>query len=107
MAGKRSDDAEDSPGYLATNYACTPQGPALCSNALMKIGLEQQEFAPKIVGHRRPPRDTLALSPADRREDARAWKRALGELPIPKGVYRFRTHEEADRWLWQMLTRRR
>ena len=73
----------------------------------MSTGLEQQEFAPKIVGHRHPPKNSLAMSAADRRKDARAWKQALGELPIPRGVYRFRTHEEADRWLWQMLTSRR
>ncbi len=23
----------------------------------------------------------------------------------PKGVYRFRTHEEADEWMWRMLAR--
>jgi hypothetical protein len=44
---------------------------------------------------------------AGRSRDARAWKQALRGLPIPKGVYRFRTHEEADEWLWQMLTRPR
>jgi len=71
-------------------------------------GLEQQEFTPpKIVGRRKPPSDSLAMTAADRCEDARAWKLALGELPIPKGVYRFRTHEEADQWLWQRLTSRR
>jgi hypothetical protein len=23
----------------------------------------------------------------------------------PKGVYRFKTHEEADEWMWKMLAR--
>jgi hypothetical protein len=66
------------------------------------------EDAPgKVVGHRHPPADGLAAGEAPGIEDARAWKRELRTLPIPKGVYRFRTHEEADQWLWQMLTRPR
>jgi hypothetical protein len=66
-----------------------------------------EEFPGKVVGRRRLPADPLALRPANRIEDARAWKRAFRTMPIPKGVYRFRTHEEADEWLWTMLTRRR
>ena len=52
------------------------------------------------------PSDGVALQNSRSIEDARAWKRAFGMLPIPRGIYRFRTHEEADEWLWQMLTRR-
>ena len=72
----------------------------------MKPFVNLEETPGKVVGRRRPPTGGFALSPAQRVENARAWKRALRTLPIPKGVYRFRTHEEADRWLWQMLTRR-
>jgi hypothetical protein len=35
----------------------------------------------------------------------RAWRRALKTPFVPRGVYRFETHEAADRWLWEMLTR--
>jgi hypothetical protein len=66
-----------------------------------------EDFPGKVVGHRRPPADNLKLTGAQRINDARAWKQALRTVPIPKGVYRFRTHEEADEWLWQMLTRPR
>jgi hypothetical protein len=66
-----------------------------------------EEFPGKVVGRRHAPADGLALRSANRIENARAWKRAFGTLPIPKGVYRFRTHEEADEWLWQMLIRPR
>ena len=66
-----------------------------------------EETVGKVVGRRHPPADGLAISASRPIADARAWKRALGTLPIPKGVYRFRTHEEADEWLWQMLTRPR
>jgi hypothetical protein len=66
-----------------------------------------EEIPGKVVGHRHAPTDGLAGGTAQRIGDARAWKRALRTLPIPKGVYRFRTHEEADEWLWQMVTRPR
>ncbi len=69
--------------------------------------INNEEFPGKVVGRRQMPRDPLALRPGNRIEDARAWKRALRTMPVPKGVYRFRTHEEADEWLWQMLTRPR
>lgn len=26
---------------------------------------------------------------------------------IPKGVYRFNSHEEADEWMWRMISRRK
>lgn len=61
----------------------------------------------KTVGRRQPPRDPLKMDQAQQIDAAKAWKRAFRYLPIPKGVYRFRTHEEADDWLWKMLTRRR
>ena len=73
----------------------------------MNLGLHFEEFPGKVVGNRQPPPHGLAMADAQRVKDARAWKKALRTLPIPKGVYRFRTHEEADEWLWQMLTRPR
>jgi hypothetical protein len=72
----------------------------------MKPAEDFDEVPGKIVGHRRPPADNMT-SKADQIEDSRAWKKSLRTMPIPKGVYRFRTHEEADEWLWQMLTRPR
>ena len=71
----------------------------------MKRVIVQEEAPVKVVGSRRPPADSLAPAPAQTIENACAWKQKLGALPIPKGLYRFRTHEEADEWLWQMLTR--
>ncbi len=66
-----------------------------------------EELHGKVVGRRHPPADGLTVTKSDRITNAQAWKRATRSLPIPKGVYRFRTHEEADEWLWQMLTRPR
>ena len=62
-----------------------------------------EEDVGRIVG-RRKIRDPLALD-SIRREDAIAWSRAFGGLRIPRGVYRFRTHAEADEWLWRMMAR--
>ena len=66
-----------------------------------------EETPGKVVGQRRAPADSLAITAAQRAENAVAWQRAVGGLPIPRGVYRFRTHEEADAWLWQKLTQSR
>ena len=72
----------------------------------MKPLVNLEECPGKVVGHRQPSSDPLTLTGAQRASNAVAWKRAFGTLPIKKGVYRFRTHEEADEWLWQKLTRR-
>ena len=66
-----------------------------------------EETPGKVVGHRRPPADGLSPSNAPRVTDAKAWQRALGGLRIPRGVYRFRTHEEADAWLWEKMIQSR
>ena len=72
----------------------------------MKPIVNLQETPGKTVGRRLPPAGGLTITAAQRGADSRAWKKAFRTLPIPRGVYRFRTHEEADQWLWQMLTRR-
>ena len=69
----------------------------------MKPFVNLEETLGKVVGHRCPQDDPLAMTQAHQTANAKAWKRAFGTLPIRKGVYRFRTHEEADEWLWQKL----
>lgn len=91
---------------LVRMRTCGNQAQAVCF-ADMKPVVNLEELPGKVVGRRHPPAHGLALQESRRIEDARAWQRAFGSLPIPKGVYRFRTHEEADEWLWQMLTRPR
>jgi hypothetical protein len=59
----------------------------------------------KAVGTRHPPSRLSAKH--DTRQAAVAWRRAFPTPFVPRGVYRFETHEEADRWLWEMLTRPR
>lgn len=57
----------------------------------------------KTVGRRRP-RNPLALN-GQTKADKRAWRRAFPTPFIPKGVFRFHSHEEADAWMLKMICR--
>jgi hypothetical protein len=65
-----------------------------------------EEEIGKVVGRRtlRPRALSVATS---RKADAIAWRKSLGGVNVPRGVHRFRTHEEADEWLWRMIARPR
>ncbi len=65
-----------------------------------------EEKIDKIVGRRLHAPNPLSTK-TSRKADALAWQRALGGVRVPRGVYRFHTHEEADAWLWQMICRPR
>ncbi len=65
-----------------------------------------EENIGKTVGKRVVPRDPL-LNYNRSKEEALRWKAAFGTPRIPKGLYRFKTQEEADAWLWKMITRPR
>ncbi len=58
----------------------------------------------RFVGRRTKTPDGLSLA-GSTKADAIAWRKAFGGLRVPRGVYRFKTHEEADEWLWRMITR--
>ena len=59
----------------------------------------------KTVGRRTAP-NPLKLVPSEK--TAKKQWAAAGHCPaIPRGVYRFHTHEEADEWLWKMMIRRK
>jgi hypothetical protein len=58
----------------------------------------------RIVGKRVKPADGLS-STSRTIEDAIACRKAFGGVRIPRGVHRFKTHAEADQWLWRMITR--
>lgn len=58
----------------------------------------------KVVGRRTPP--TKLLSTPQETEANRQWAQA-GFFPrIKKGVYKFKTEEEADQWLMDHMTRK-
>jgi hypothetical protein len=58
----------------------------------------------KVVGKRRFAGDPLNTA-IDSKRRAREWRKAFPTPFVPKGVYRFRTFEEADRWLMKAITR--
>jgi hypothetical protein len=57
----------------------------------------------RVVGRRTKMVDGLSLV-GSTKADAIAWRKAFGGVRVPRGVYRFKTHEEADEWLWKMIT---
>ena len=59
--------------------------------------------AGKTVG-RRGPGNPLSLQ-GQTKADKRAWRDALPTPFVPKGVFRFQSHEEADAWMLKMITR--
>lgn len=63
-----------------------------------------EEKIDRFVGKRTGTPDALSTA-TSRKADAIAWRKNFGGLKIPRGVYRFKTHEEADRWLWQMIVK--
>ena len=65
-----------------------------------------EEPIAKVVGRRLKAPDALSVR-ASNKADAIAWRKALGGVNVPRGVYRFRTHEEANEWLWRMICRPR
>jgi hypothetical protein len=68
--------------------------------------INAEEKIDKIVGRRTHRPDALSLE-TSRKADSIAWRKALGGVRVPRGVHRFRTHEEADEWLWHMIARPR
>jgi hypothetical protein len=70
------------------------------SKALVNV----EETITRIVGKRTQAPDALSTL-TSRKADSVAWQRSLGGLRVPRGVHRFKTHEEAERWLWRMIAR--
>jgi hypothetical protein len=56
----------------------------------------------KTVGRRKAPADSLCYALGLQKTLNR-----MAPLRVPRGVFRFRSHEEADAWLMDHLTRRR
>ena len=70
----------------------------------MKTTINLDENIGKWVGRRTAPANPLTVVPGQK-DEARRWKQAFGSPHIPRGVYRFKSHEEADAWLMKMITR--
>jgi hypothetical protein len=56
----------------------------------------------KTVGRRRPPEDALAAGFA-MQETLNEVLKSSGHRLAPRGVFRFRSHEEADAWMLKMM----
>lgn len=71
----------------------------------MKKSVNPDESPGKTVGTRSV---GSGLDPvANSRERAKRWSEAMKTPFVPRGVYRFKTHEEADEWMWKMITRKK
>ena len=69
---------------------------------MAKPVINVEETPDKIVGQRRGVKGGMILQ-----ETANSLRKAFGHGFVPKGVFRFRTHEEADEWMLKMLARHR
>jgi hypothetical protein len=72
----------------------------------MQLPVNLEETIDKMVGRRTAVPDPLAIN-GDSKARSRAWRKAFGGIRVPRGVHRFRKHEEAEEWLWKMITRPR
>lgn len=63
-----------------------------------------EEKIDRVVGKRTKTPDALSLANSNK-ADAVAWQKALGGMHVRPGVYRFKTHEEADEWMTKMQAR--
>jgi len=63
-----------------------------------------EEKIDRFVGRRTKTPDALSTATSNI-ADSIAWRKAFGGLRVQRGVHRFKTHEEADQWLWRMMTR--
>jgi hypothetical protein len=63
-----------------------------------------EEKIDRLVGRRTGTPDALSTATSNQAESI-AWRKAFGGVRVPRGVHRFQTHEEAEQWLWRMITR--
>jgi hypothetical protein len=63
-----------------------------------------EEHIDRFVGRRVRTPDALSTATSTK-ANSMASRKAFGGIRVPRGVHRFRTHEEADEWLWRMISR--
>jgi hypothetical protein len=78
--------------------------PETYNDAVTQPVINVEEHIDRIVGRRTKAPDGLSTATSHKAESI-AWRRSFGGVRVPRGVYRFKTHEEADQWLWRMITR--
>ena len=79
-------------------------GTAYAAHALNPPRVNVEEHVDRFVGRRTRTADALSTLTSNK-ADSIAWRRAFGGIRVPRGVHRFKSHEEADKWLWRMIAR--
>jgi hypothetical protein len=77
---------------------------AYAGNAVKQPLINVEETIDRFVGRRTGTPDALSTATSNKAE-AIAWRKAFGGVRVPRGVHRFKTHEDADQWLWRMIAR--
>jgi hypothetical protein len=75
-------------------------------DVMKRPSINVEEKIDRVVGVRTKTPDALSIVNSQKSAAAK-WRKAFGGVRIPRGVHRFKTHEEADRWLWRMIARPR
>jgi hypothetical protein len=73
--------------------------------AAMKPAINLEEQIGKVVGRRLSPRDAFEYGMRLQKAGGELM-RTFGKARIPKGVFRFHSHEEADAWMMKYLTQK-
>lgn len=71
---------------------------------MMKPIINMEEIPAKVVGRRKAGGDPFKTAMA-LQKTVGDLRKSLGHHFAPKGVFRFKTHEEADEWMQKMLAR--
>jgi len=69
-----------------------------------QTSINLEEKIDRLAGRRAKMPEALSTATSNQ-ADAIAWRKALGGARVPRGAHRFKTHEEADQWLWRMIAR--
>lgn len=71
----------------------------------MKFPINMEEKIGKTVGRRTGIADPVAYAMDLQRTANSLRRQTVGRGLCPKGVFKFKTHEEADAWMREMLVR--
>ena len=67
------------------------------SEDFVHLVVNVEETIGKTVGRRKP---KVALDPTtSTKASAERWRASFGGIGVPRGVFRFNSHEEADKWM--------
>jgi hypothetical protein len=69
----------------------------------MKFPIDMEQRMGKPVGRRAELSDPFACAMGLQRTASKLRRLTVGRGLCPKGVFKFKTHEEADAWMMKML----